>query len=81
MMLMLILSFQLEELINGLEPVNTSEVASLVHDLESVTEGPMSPADLSASVECWLRLTLLYRSRRYSLILEPSVMDVSCARY
>ena len=71
------LVFQLDGFINVLRPVNTSEVQPLVHDLVSVTEDRMSPADLSASVEIWLQLTLLYRSRRRSLILQPYVMDVS----
>jgi len=73
------LVFQLVRLNDSLAPVSESELTSIVHELLELTEGPnpMSAADLSASVEVMLRVTLIYRSRRHSLILHRSLMDVS----
>jgi len=65
--MMLMLLFQLDKLKYSLPPINATQVKSIVHQLVNATEGPMSAADLSASIDVMLRLTLLYRSRRRSL--------------
>ena len=78
LLLLLLLLCQLDELITGVRAVSESDVAAVAGRWKNETSGgAMSAADLSASVEVMLRLTMLYRARRHSLVLPSSVMHVS----
>ena len=78
----MIMVFQLRSLDVSLRPVNASEIRSIFEQLVNITSvhrvrEAISPADLSASIDLILRVANIYRTRRRSLILQPSTMQVS----
>ena len=84
-MVVVVVVFQLYKLGDSLQPINASLMTSISVQLVNATRVrhkgsqpiAMSAADLSASVAVIMRTARIYSSRRRSLILHQSVMNVS----
>jgi len=88
MMLVMLAMFQLEKLLGSLRPFNSSDIEPLLVELVNVTgrrghgqRRAMSAKDLSTNVGFMTKLARLYNSRRRSLRLQQSAMNVSCRSY